>query len=158
MKTLLISILVITMFVEAAPELRLMTDYSAREYEVVESNLKLVTTINETITTANWWHPLENGSGAYSFLDLAKVLQGTHLHLSEDTPLVLNGTRESVEPIKIREVIVGLYRSRDGKMMANRFFVVTTDGAVVVLQKYSGTKLVNELSSQITALVEQGGI
>ena len=146
-KTKLLFILVIafTIHVKAAPELRVIKNDSISEYEITRSDPQFVAAINDVILTTNWWHSLKNGDGAYTFSALVRTLQGPHLHLVEDEPLIIKGTRKGVEAIKVKEVVVGLYSLQDGSLIANSFFAVTTEGEIVVLQKYSGHKIMTEL-------------
>ena len=143
----LIFVIVITVAANAAPELRIVKSDSVSEYEITSADSQLVTAINETVLTTSSWHFLESGTGTYSFSDLAKTLQGLHIHLLEDEPLLIKGSSSArqTEEIKVKEIIVGLYRADDESLSANRFFAITTDAKVVVLQKVSGHKIITEL-------------
>ena len=156
MKVILSLVLLIafTTTSNADAELRMMKNENVLQYKIISSDSKLVTMINETALTTNWWHSLDSGTGAYSFSDLARTLQGPHIHLVEDEPLLIKGisSAKPTEVIKVKEIIVGLFRRADNRMSANRFFAITTEAKIVVLQKVSGHKIITDLTPLINKM------
>ena len=147
-------VIALTITVSANLEGAIIKSYSASQYKDISSNLKLGSVISETALTTSCWRLLDSGTGGYSFSGLAKTLQGPHIHIVEDAPLIIKGVSEVKrnDEIKVKEIIVGLFKRDDDSMSVNVFFAVTTDGEILALHKYSGHKIITELTPLINKM------
>ena len=133
----------------------LVYDTNQQSTEELSLNLGLGTAIERLLSTANYWYPIDTSNpranpspeqsvAPTTMADFLTATRECYLHIRWSSPLLVTGSKKGTG-IELREAVLSMAKDANGRRIPNRIFGVSTEGQLVVLDKYSGSILITEV-------------